>query len=313
MELDLEIGDVILAGKFKNKRKIVKTIGKDDLGQPTINGMKALNFRIEKTMPKDKWSKKSKEALEFAEKVDEAKIDITEKQSRIFGNSKMKISKRQLRRIIKEEILREQGEMLKIISNSHSPETEIFNKIANYALNNDIQGALADSDVNTDDLYYDLDDMRPWVKRVGGEENWMGDDAVVPENWDAKAVYNFMDELENTWYDARMKKDKQELQSSPNRAELEAIGGNQHMILDKDLEHLTYQPRKKGGKIVAIMIEDNEGPDGFPMGNATFTMDEDWAKQYGTTLDKVINVLDQAGSTHRKKQKSVKHTPPMYD
>ena len=89
MELDLEVGDVILAGKFKNKRKIVKSIGSDDLGQPTINGMKALNFRIEKLMPKDKWSKKSKEALEFADQVDEAK---------------MKITKRQLRRIITEEI-----------------------------------------------------------------------------------------------------------------------------------------------------------------------------------------------------------------
>jgi len=87
MELDLEIGDVILAGKFKNKRKIVKDIGKDDLGQPTINGMKVLNFRIEKLMPKDKWSKKSKEALEFAKEVNE-----------------MKITKRQLRRIMKEQL-----------------------------------------------------------------------------------------------------------------------------------------------------------------------------------------------------------------
>ena len=37
MELDLEVGDVILTGKFKNKRKVVKDFGKDDLGQPTIN------------------------------------------------------------------------------------------------------------------------------------------------------------------------------------------------------------------------------------------------------------------------------------
>jgi hypothetical protein len=36
MELDLEVGDVILTGKFKNKRKVVKDFGKDDLGQPTI-------------------------------------------------------------------------------------------------------------------------------------------------------------------------------------------------------------------------------------------------------------------------------------
>jgi hypothetical protein len=67
MELDLEVGD--------------------DLGQPTINGTKALNFRIEKLMPKEKWSKKSKEALEFAEKVDE-----------------MRITKNHLRSIIRETI-----------------------------------------------------------------------------------------------------------------------------------------------------------------------------------------------------------------
>ena len=64
LELDLEKGDVILTGRFKNKRTIVKDIGTDDLGQPTINGMKALAFRIEKLMPKDKWSKKSQEEVE---------------------------------------------------------------------------------------------------------------------------------------------------------------------------------------------------------------------------------------------------------
>ena len=59
LALDLEVGDVILTGRFKNKRTVVKSIGTDDMGQPTINGMKALSFRIEKLMPKSKWSKKS--------------------------------------------------------------------------------------------------------------------------------------------------------------------------------------------------------------------------------------------------------------
>ena len=64
LDLDLEKGDVILTGRFKNKRTVVKDIGVDDMGQPTVNGMKALSFRIEKLMPKDKWSKKTKEELE---------------------------------------------------------------------------------------------------------------------------------------------------------------------------------------------------------------------------------------------------------
>ena len=73
LDLDLEKGDVILTGKFKNKRTVVKDFGTDDLGQPTINGMKLLKFRIEKLLPKEKWSKKSLEAIEFADNVDKKK------------------------------------------------------------------------------------------------------------------------------------------------------------------------------------------------------------------------------------------------
>jgi hypothetical protein len=51
MIIPLEIGDVILAGKFKNKRMVVKDIGTDANGQPTINGRVMLTFRIAKLMP----------------------------------------------------------------------------------------------------------------------------------------------------------------------------------------------------------------------------------------------------------------------
>ena len=61
VELDIEVGDVLLGGKFKNKRVVVKSIGTNDLGQPTINGKPLLNFRIEKQLPD---SKKSKKTLE---------------------------------------------------------------------------------------------------------------------------------------------------------------------------------------------------------------------------------------------------------
>jgi len=53
-ELDLEIGDTILRGKFKNKPVVVKNFGVDDKGQPTINGKKMLSFRIKKLIPKKK-------------------------------------------------------------------------------------------------------------------------------------------------------------------------------------------------------------------------------------------------------------------
>ena len=59
MKLDIKVGDVLLGGKFKNKRIVVKEIGKDELGQPTINGKPLLKFRIEKHLPDSKKSKKT--------------------------------------------------------------------------------------------------------------------------------------------------------------------------------------------------------------------------------------------------------------
>ena len=62
LTLDIEVGDVILTGKFKNKRTVVKELGVDDNGHPTINGKSILKFKIEKLLPRDEWSAKSKKA-----------------------------------------------------------------------------------------------------------------------------------------------------------------------------------------------------------------------------------------------------------
>ena len=51
VKLPIEIGDTILTGKFKNKSREVKEFGQDKNGQPTINGMKMLAFRIKKLIP----------------------------------------------------------------------------------------------------------------------------------------------------------------------------------------------------------------------------------------------------------------------
>ena len=60
--LDIEVGDIVLGGKYKNKRIEVKEIGTDDIGQPTINGKSLLKFRIEKQLPDSKKSKKTLDA-----------------------------------------------------------------------------------------------------------------------------------------------------------------------------------------------------------------------------------------------------------
>lgn len=52
IKVDLEKGDDILTGKFKNHKDKVKKIGKDDKNQPTVNDKPMLKFRIPKLTPK---------------------------------------------------------------------------------------------------------------------------------------------------------------------------------------------------------------------------------------------------------------------
>ena len=46
IQVPISIGDVVLGGKFKNKKMIVKTIEKNEKGDITINGRPLLKFRI---------------------------------------------------------------------------------------------------------------------------------------------------------------------------------------------------------------------------------------------------------------------------
>ena len=46
INIPVEIGDEILTGKFKNKKTKVKSIGKNEKGDLTINDKPALKFRI---------------------------------------------------------------------------------------------------------------------------------------------------------------------------------------------------------------------------------------------------------------------------
>jgi len=46
INVDVDKGDTVLMGKFKNKETKIKDIGTDDHGMPTINGKKAVTFRV---------------------------------------------------------------------------------------------------------------------------------------------------------------------------------------------------------------------------------------------------------------------------
>jgi len=60
--LDINVGDTILVGKFKNKKMVVKSIGKDKHGMPTINGRKATTFRM---TPKNNLKFEMNERVDF--------------------------------------------------------------------------------------------------------------------------------------------------------------------------------------------------------------------------------------------------------
>ena len=55
--IDLEHGDEILTGRFKNRKEKVKSIGKNDKNQPTVNKKPMLKFKIPKLNPKEEIKK----------------------------------------------------------------------------------------------------------------------------------------------------------------------------------------------------------------------------------------------------------------
>jgi hypothetical protein len=48
IEVPIKVGDTVLSGKFKNKKIVVKKIGKNKKGDITINDKPLLKFRIVK-------------------------------------------------------------------------------------------------------------------------------------------------------------------------------------------------------------------------------------------------------------------------
>ena len=44
--IPVNVGDTVLMSKFKNKKTVIKSIGEDDYGMPTINGKKVATFRM---------------------------------------------------------------------------------------------------------------------------------------------------------------------------------------------------------------------------------------------------------------------------
>jgi len=80
IELDVEVGDTVLMGKFKNKRVKVKSIDTNEKGDVLINGRPALKFR-----PIKKQNNDSEEQLE-----EKAERDYKEEYKKFQSSTKMK-------------------------------------------------------------------------------------------------------------------------------------------------------------------------------------------------------------------------------
>ena len=65
MNIDIKKGDILLGGRFKNKRIEIKSLGTNGLGQYTVNKRPLLNYRIEKKLPKNKQSAETRKEVQM--------------------------------------------------------------------------------------------------------------------------------------------------------------------------------------------------------------------------------------------------------
>lgn len=103
--LNIELGDTLLFGRSKDKPHTAQVLGTDDEGQPTINGMKLLACKIEKTLPDEKqaapkymriatelYKTDKKKALELQRKIRAGTLSSQDLEFRAPGESSLRSS-----------------------------------------------------------------------------------------------------------------------------------------------------------------------------------------------------------------------------
>ena len=218
----------------------------------------------------------------------------------------MRVTKRQLKRIVRESLLKE--ELLPLIASDYE-DVGFFNRLANYALTNDIQGALTEPDMQTEDGYLQIEDAREWFENVAAE--WEGPGGgPAPTEWDEDAAYKFLDKLEDAWYNDQRKRDAAAHSAAPNQKERKAVGSvfTAGPILPDDIPYINYQVHNRKGRVFLRLTDQDHR-----LGNMEVVMDEQDAQSSGTTLQAVMDALEQGGAKLVKKRKPIKYTPPLYD
>lgn len=218
----------------------------------------------------------------------------------------MKITKKQLRQIIRESLLVEAREMLELVTSPYEDLTDI-NVLANYALNNDMQGALKDpvlrSYVEKNETYFLIDNAYDYLKYVGDTKQGL---PPAPEGWNLDKVYDFVEKFENEAFKAFSQQKDQSHDALPAKKEREIIGKALTMsyVVPDDIKRIEFQVRRSGGKPTNINIEN-------PSVVSNITARE--VERQGLTLDDIAKVLRSGGAKERKKSPSRKYTPPVYD
>jgi len=77
IKIPINVGDTILGGRFKNKKTVVKKIGKNAKGDITVNGKPLLKYRLLKEDVEESFAEESKSMLRPIEDVGFS-VDIKE-------------------------------------------------------------------------------------------------------------------------------------------------------------------------------------------------------------------------------------------
>ena len=155
----------------------------------------------------------------------------------------MKITRRQLRHIIKESLLTE-GEMLDIVTNTYEDVKDI-NVLANYAHRDDMQAALQDPVmqfyIKNNEAGSLVDDSYGWLKYVGKE-----DGSPAPEGWDLARVYDFVKRFEDESYLEYNKMARKAIDKDPDKEFLEFLSNQwSAMIEPRDMEDIKWKEYKR--------------------------------------------------------------------
>jgi hypothetical protein len=220
----------------------------------------------------------------------------------------VRITRRQIREILKESLLVE-TDMQDIIVNSYE-DVEIYNILANYALNNDIQGALADPEikpyVEKNEVQWISDEAGGWFENVGkpGYE----DEMPAPEGWDRDAAYKFLTDLENAAWKVYDKQAQAAIAGDPDKEFLEFLGNQwSSMIEPNDMEGIKWKEYKKYIRL--------KPPPSISHGAGEINIQKDEIKRlYSGALEDFMDFLTtRAGGDAGKRKPYRKSPPPMYD